>query len=226
MRCINERIAGHGWVIYAHQQTDGKGQRGNKWSAEPGKNLLSSVVLVPNVPIEHQFLFNAAITTEIVKYLKQAAQIDNIAIKWTNDIIINDKKAGGILIENVLQGAIWQYAVVGVGINVLQTTFPDNLPHATSLCLHSNATFDIGNLAEELGNALVRRLKEGIDETAIEGYNSLLYKKGEWQRFMAKDIPVEYSINEALPNGLLSVTDNNGNNLFLTHGSVQWVYGT
>src|SRR5690606_29724577 len=121
---IDADTAQAGLTIVTDVQTNGKGQRGRKWLDAPGESLLMSLVVVPEYEIEHQFSFNMAISLAIADYLQHIYENWDIRIKWPNDIIINDKKAGGILIENVIRGNKWAYSVVGIGINILQYTMP------------------------------------------------------------------------------------------------------
>jgi BirA family transcriptional regulator, biotin operon repressor / biotin---[acetyl-CoA-carboxylase] ligase len=133
MRLINQGIASHGLVIKADYQTSGKGQHGNIWSSEQGKNLLLSVILDTQAfPLEDQFILNACFCNAVATLLMERYEIKDVRIKWPNDIYVGNRKIAGILMENVLRGSVWQYAIVGIGINVNQDQFP-LLHRATSL---------------------------------------------------------------------------------------------
>ena len=121
-----------GTVIYTHNQSAGRGQRGNSWEAEPGKNLTFSM-LVKNsgvVPAA-QFCISEAVSLAIVDFLSQYA--DGFSIKWPNDIYHGDRKICGILIEHSLCGNNIRHTIVGAGININQDEFRSDAPNPVSL---------------------------------------------------------------------------------------------
>src|SRR5690606_18341153 len=132
--------------IVAEQQHSGKGQRGRHWQDEAGASLLMSLIIAPQKPVNQQFIFSAAVAIAVAQVVSELLPNQQIAIKWPNDLIINDKKAGGILIENILRGSTWSYAVAGIGLNVNQTLLPQ-LPNATSLRLAGAPLQDLPALA-------------------------------------------------------------------------------
>lgn len=121
-----------GFVVRADFQTAGKGQIGNSWESEAGKNLLFSMILYPlRVSVENQFLLSQIVSLAIKKALDEYT--DGTTVKWPNDIYWNEKKLAGILIENSLQGNKIKSAVIGIGLNVNQKTFVSNAPNPVSL---------------------------------------------------------------------------------------------
>ena len=109
-------------TVSAEFQTAGKGQRGNSWEAEKEKNLLFSFVLYPTfLEARCQFILSQIISLSIKEELDRWS--DEITIKWPNDIYWNDRKLGGILIENVVQGAVIKASILGVGLNINQKIF-------------------------------------------------------------------------------------------------------
>lgn len=121
-----------GTVIYTNSQTSGRGQRGNSWEAEPGKNLtFSMLVKQPAVVPSKQFRISEAVSLAVVEWLSQYS--DGFSVKWPNDIYYNDKKICGILIEHVLCGNAIVHTIVGVGINVNQQHFLSDAPNPVSL---------------------------------------------------------------------------------------------
>lgn len=122
----------HGFAIYTDYQTKGKGQSGNTWESENEKNLLFSLIIYPNqIPIERQFIISQIISLSIIDVLKQYA--NDFSVKWPNDIYWKDKKIGGILIENSIQGNSIKHSIIGVGLNINQREFPTHLPNPVSL---------------------------------------------------------------------------------------------
>lgn len=119
-------------LITTDHQTAGRGQRGNTWEAEKGKNLLFSLVLQPhNIPSSQQFIICELISVAICKSL--SSYIPDIHIKWPNDIYYKDFKLCGILIEHDIEGMNLSRSIIGVGINVNQAKFISNAPNPISL---------------------------------------------------------------------------------------------
>ncbi|MGC4058816.1 MAG: biotin--[acetyl-CoA-carboxylase] ligase [Chitinophagaceae bacterium] len=110
---IDADKAYHGLTVLANCQTQGKGQRGNVWKDLPGESVLMSVVLEPSRPVDRQFELSALVAAAVAEVLRDILSYSDIFIKYPNDIIINDKKAAGILIENVLRGALWTQCYSG-----------------------------------------------------------------------------------------------------------------
>src|SRR6185503_10759734 len=108
-------------------------------------------------------------------------------IKWPNDLYWKDKKAGGILIENIISSgpdgtSHWKWAIVGIGININQTEFPPELPHAVSLKQITGKNADPIELAKELCIIITDRLtllRSGGFDSSYAEYNKNLYKKGQ-----------------------------------------------
>ncbi len=118
---------GFAWI--AGHQTEGKGQRGNKWLAQPNENLLVSYLLKPqNQLAVNQFYLSKAISIGLLEGLQKWAKNTlleelPIKIKWPNDLYIDEQKIAGILIENNFQSGKWNFSIVGCGININQTEF-------------------------------------------------------------------------------------------------------
>ncbi|HEY8388624.1 MAG TPA: biotin--[acetyl-CoA-carboxylase] ligase, partial [Parasegetibacter sp.] len=118
MEQLHAGMANHGTAWLAMEQTAGRGQRGRQWTAEPGANILLSIIIEPSranlsAPFELSVCFALAAQTLFNKY-----SIDSTTVKWPNDIYWRDRKAGGILIENVFRGTSWDYAIAGIGLNI------------------------------------------------------------------------------------------------------------
>jgi BirA family biotin operon repressor/biotin-[acetyl-CoA-carboxylase] ligase len=165
-------------AVMALEQTKGRGQMGAEWVSEPSKNLTISV-LVKDVPQEMISIydFNIAIALAAVGLLTMNG-IANVNIKWPNDIMAENKKVGGILIENSLKSDGSYTAVVGFGLNLNQTDF-EHLPQANSLTNITQQLYDLEEMAERFIKSLKLHLilfPERADE-AWAHYNSLLFKK-------------------------------------------------
>lgn len=225
MQLIDADTAQEGLTITAREQTAGKGQRGRIWKSPAGQNLMMSMIVVPRMPLEAQFIFNATVTLAIADALQYLNEQWSVAIKWPNDILINDKKAGGILIENVLRGNQWTYAIVGLGLNVLQAGFPPDLPHATSLYIQAGKIYEIPCLLKAIREKILVYLYGTLSpEEVMAGYNDYLYRRNQRQLFSANGAEWGVTIVAANPDGTLRVLTETGQACSYQHGSVQWVW--
>ncbi|WP_240768747.1 biotin--[acetyl-CoA-carboxylase] ligase [Olivibacter sp. XZL3] len=178
-----------GTVIMAVEQYAGKGQAGNVWRSEPGKNLTCSILLNPGfLSPKDQFNLNIAVSLAIIDTLRPILGGD-LRIKWPNDIYFLDKKIGGILIENILRGMTWKHAIIGLAINVNQTDFDNHHAKASSLKQLLGRDFDINELLSSLCLQLsieYELLKHGNAEQRPR-YKRDLYRLGQRANFMVGD---------------------------------------
>lgn len=176
-------------VVTTDNQTSGRGQMGAVWEVESGKNLTFSVLVKDVLPdintIFHLNVLVAVCLTEVLEQLK----IPNLAIKWPNDILADNKKIAGILIENSLKSNGEIVSVVGIGLNVNQKNF-DDLPKAGSLSGILNKEFD----KDEILISIVENLKRNVAllqnknyDLFWDKYNRKLFKKGFPMPFEDKD---------------------------------------
>ena len=134
-------------MVVAQNQIRGRGQSGAQWYTEAGKSLSFSLFKrFQGLEATRQFAFSCAVSLGIKKGMEQIG-IENLNIKWPNDIMADDKKLCGILIENQLQAGAIVSSVIGVGINVNNLSFP-NLPNASSLLLTVEKEFDIDTVLQ------------------------------------------------------------------------------
>jgi BirA family transcriptional regulator, biotin operon repressor / biotin---[acetyl-CoA-carboxylase] ligase len=224
MQLIDANKAYSGVTIVAQTQTGGKGQRGKAWVDKPGESLLMSIILTPKRDIREQFVFNAAVAVAIAKVLQKLYSWQ-IHIKWPNDIIVNDKKAGGILIENVLRGSSWTHSVVGIGINMMQDGFPAELPYAISLKMASGKDIDLKKVRSEICDSILSLSDFSFEpQTVMEEYNMLLYKIGKEQLFSDDTGVWEASIVGAHSDGTIELQKEGGHIVFYRHGQAEWIW--
>ncbi|WP_293786565.1 biotin--[acetyl-CoA-carboxylase] ligase [uncultured Pedobacter sp.] len=123
-----------GTVIMADHQFAGRGQQESVWQTQEGKNISTSIYLKPSfLPLDRQFSLNMAVSLAVSDTLSCFIP-EGIMVKWPNDIYYLDKKLGGILIENTLTGSVFKSSVIGIGLNVNQLEFSENISdRATSL---------------------------------------------------------------------------------------------
>jgi BirA family biotin operon repressor/biotin-[acetyl-CoA-carboxylase] ligase len=181
MARIHEGMASDGLICLAHNQKAGKGQRGKVWLSEPGQNLMMSLIIESSALIlSQQFLFSAAVALGI-RELVIAFESQNWGIKWPNDIYWNDRKAAGILIENVILGKTWPWAVIGIGMNLNQSTFPPEIPNAISLKQITGKVFEPVSVARELAPKIQNQISilRKNPEQVLKDFNQFLYKKDQ-----------------------------------------------
>ncbi len=138
-----------GTVIMAENQYAGRGQQNNNWYTEPGKNLTFSIYLKPSfLAAENQFMLNMAISLGINDTITKLLG-KKTAIKWPNDVFYDNKKLGGVLIENTLSGKNLKDTIIGIGLNVNQTNFGP-LVNATSVSKILQKDYDVNHLLTDI----------------------------------------------------------------------------
>ncbi len=196
-----------GTVIMAEEQFSGRGQVGNCWEAEPGKNLTFSLLLRPAfLQANDQFQLNIAVSTAVHRVLN-ALLGDRVKLKWPNDILAGDRKLGGILIENTVQGALIRESVVGIGINVNQTGFKD-APRACSIKQLLHREYTLTDLLYELCESIERSYRQlaALGFPAQKQYYiSHLYGYGQDLTFRYKNQERKGCITGIDPNGRLMI---------------------
>ena len=217
--------ARHGTLFFAYDQWAGKGQRGRNWTSTPGENIVLSAVLEP-VAFHPSQAFTLSVCVALACYdlFSSYAGPDATSIKWPNDLYWNDRKAGGILIENHFQGDRWPLAIVGMGININQVLFPAIARNPVSLRQITGRTFSAVELARELGVCLNRRygaLSAGEGSSQLEEYNTRLYRRGQSVRLKKDSAVFETMILGVSPQGLLLTRDVLERQF--AFGEVEWV---
>lgn len=220
---IDADTAQAGLTIVAGQQSAGRGQRGNSWNDLPNESLLMSIILQPTMPIDAQFSFLSIVAVAVAQAIQSLDQGLRVHIKFPNDIIVNDKKAAGILIENSLRGSHWTHAIVGVGINVLQTNF-EQLPNATSLLMASGKAFSIDEVMKQTRTLIIENCMAHSNKSYLIEYNNLLFKNNEMQVVAIDGVLKEVKILGANAQGFLQVQLPDGAIKKLAHGSFSWVW--
>ncbi len=202
-----------GTVIMAESQYAGRGQQQNRWNSEPGKNLTFSLLLQPVFlsPL-NQFYLTQVISLGVAETLNIIAG-GGISIKWPNDIYYNDKKLGGILIENILQGSQIKYAVVGIGLNVNQQEFPQWVPNPVSLRQILHKDYDLRLLLSHLCSRIegwYLRLKASKLADISAAYLALLYDYRQERSFRANGQEFIGTIAGVTQQGRLQVQQQGG----------------
>jgi len=177
--CKNVKLD-DGTIVVTRRQTAGRGQMGAKWQSVEGLSLAFSVFKrFSSVLLIEQSQINFAVSLGIMKAL-QKLQVPDIRIKWPNDIMSYQKKLCGVLIENQLDGDKITSSVIGIGLNVNESEFP-NLPFASSMKLSSGTSYNLDEVLHLVSEAIMKELA-AIDTSKTlvsirEKYESNLFRK-------------------------------------------------
>ncbi|HET6243994.1 MAG: biotin--[acetyl-CoA-carboxylase] ligase [Bacteroidetes bacterium] len=204
---ISNSFVPEGTLITAKEQTLGRGQRGTSWISEPGKNIILSVVLKPAfLSVTNQFQLNKALALA-VRDLFLHYTLNNVTVKWPNDIYINDAKLAGILIQNQIKNAFITYSIVGIGINVNQEKFPWDIPHANSLKNITGIDYNLNECIEKLCEYIEKRYLQLRSNFTIDTeYLQNLYKFDQQADFLVNEQFVKGKITGITTQGKLVVT--------------------
>lgn len=187
--------------IYAGYQTAGRGQTGNSWESEEGKNLLCSILLPPD---KNLYFLNIAVGVALLRVIGE-----DFTIKWPNDIYWQDKKAAGILVENAIIGNEIKYSIAGIGLNVNQTEFKSDAPNPVSLKQIRGREYDIESLMNRVLEEVHKVLNEP-EQDIWSYYKSHLYRREGWYPYEDKNGVFEAHIKDVLPTGEIVLKDRQG----------------
>lgn len=192
LQYVKQSTDTEGTIIIAEKQTHGKGQWGNYWQSEPGKNLTFSLILKPSaLKTSRHFFLNMTVSCGIVNALNELYPAYDFFIKWPNDIICGKKKIGGILIENNLStdNQYLETAVCGIGINVNQTNFI--YQSASSLANIISEWQDKTTLLEYIiwyiEGWYLKMREQGNDEALMHAYQQNLLNYMQHQQLKCRD---------------------------------------
>lgn len=200
-----------GSVIVANSQVGGRGQATNKWESEPDCNLTFSITLYPDfIEITKQFEISKAISLGVVDFLKDF--VEDVAIKWPNDIYIGKGKVAGMLMEYSIRKNKISSCIVGIGLNVNQIKFISDAPNPVSISQVTGLTYDL----EDCLSALLRKIDSRYHQLSElrlqeidDDYEQLLYRRGGWFPYSSKGGDFEGKILGVDENGLLMIETRN-----------------
>lgn len=209
---VSEGLAKDRTALFAHEQWAGKGQRGSNWLTGKSTNIIMSILAKPEgMKIGDQLGLNAVSAVTVHQFLNEKTNGD-ARIKWPNDLYWQDRKAAGILIENIIRGdgdsAHWDWTIVGLGVNINQDIFSPVLKNPVSLRQVTGKTYDPVAMAKELFEKWDKNFEEFLRSGSprfFEEYNENLYKKGETVRFKKGSRIFEALVKGVSPQGKLIV---------------------
>ncbi len=174
-------------IVYSKNQFKGRGRTNKEWISEPNKNIAFSLFKkFKTNDLEHLFLLNLIVSISILDLLKKFS-VKNASVKWPNDIMVKNKKISGILIESKIKKNNSIYSIIGIGININQEKFPDNMS-ATSIINETGNFSDVDLLATELADIIISNFKinESNSIFFLKEYNKKLHNKNQIIYFQNK----------------------------------------
>jgi len=215
-----------GDLVWVNDQTNGRGQRDNRWISAPGKNLTFSLFKVfGKLLIRDQFLINCSVTLAILMALKEI-NIPDLSLKWPNDILSGNKKIGGVLIENFVRGERFSGTIVGVGLNVNQDNF-DLFPKASSILMLTQKEQHLDELLKrilEKFNDFFEQCKSENKIELINQYQANLYMNDQWVVFENSDSTLKGKIKGVNSKGKIKIEKENGTVEYFSGGSLKLLY--
>ena len=171
--------------VSADYQSNGKGREDRVWQSNSGENLMFSFLTKNEELMKQSSILSIITAVEIAKEIEMFG-IEGVSIKWPNDVLINDKKVCGILLE----GQVPEYLVIGVGLNVNQKEFPLGLRRpATSMALELNKEIDIGEMKERVFNRIVNNFSNLKTDSYLEYFRKHNYLQNKRVRVLINNEP-------------------------------------
>ena len=180
----------HLYTIRTDFQTAGRGQAGNSWESEEGKNLLfSSLLRYEGIYAADQWRLSMLVAVACWEVLAKYLPKDWLTIKWPNDIYYGDKKLVGILIENSLSGSMVDHTIVGIGMNVNQTEWLSNAPNPMSMKQITGQDYPVEQLLSDWFSAM-KSWETRTTEEIKDAYMQHLYRRQGWHLYVEREVSI------------------------------------
>ena len=214
----------HGEVLWALDQQKGKGQRESQWLSQPNKNITFSFFLSPEkLALPTVFVLNCWVALAVRSALISFG-IPTVSIKWPNDILSENKKICGLLIENLYRGKKHNGSIVGIGLNVNQLEFPD-LKRASSMQLAAGRPFVVEEVMMKILENLTDYLTSGmVVSDSFSAFNKALFGLGEKRSFLAEGQAFQATVDSVNEQGELILKTEDDQFRTFQHKTVEWVY--
>ncbi|MFW6223169.1 MAG: biotin--[acetyl-CoA-carboxylase] ligase [Bacteroidota bacterium] len=202
-----------GSVVSALHQTAGRGSGGTSWWCPKGQGLLLTYILYPgDMSVSDHFVINQAVSLALADFIRSYVR-KKVFVKWPNDILVDQYKIAGILIENRVKGNSFDYVLAGVGVNVYQEVFPAHIPYATSIKLNGECGDPGKLLIDRLSGYLHVRFNElmnGEYMTLKNDYMDVLWKLNKLHLFRAQSETFYGIIRDVNRDGQIIIERKNG----------------
>ena len=212
-------------AIMADYQTMGRGQGRNSWLSEPGMNMLMSVFIPLHMDVHDHFFITVLVSMAIHRFLQRRG----IAayVKWPNDIYADDKKLGGLLIENSIMGRQIKHSIIGIGLNVNQTVFDKSLPNPVSMKQLTKIDYKMDEIADQILQVLSAEFEDYHKNNKYQllaEYNQWLFKKDMPAMFRDADGIFTGKIARVREEGMLEILLPTGEVRKYLHGDVEYIH--
>ena len=211
-------------AVVAREQTAGRGRHGCRWHSSPGLDLTFSLLFLPETPPAWlpcvTILAGLAVRRALLPRLG-----DRLKLKWPNDLLHDGKKIGGILCE-LFDAGSRPGVIVGIGINVNSSVFPEGLGGATSMKIATGNRHDTGELLGEILEVLrgiLSRFQVPLDGTLIGEWEAATSSIGERVRYRGPEGTAEGVIAGIDPRGFLLVRDGSNGTVVPWGGEIQFM---
>lgn len=213
-------------VVWAEEQTQGRGSMGNQWISQAGENITMSLLLRnPAISLAKATLFNFYFCTQIIQTLSNW-QIE-ASIKWPNDIMLDGRKIGGVLIENKIRQTHIDFSVLGLGLNVYQKKF-ENMPHAASIALfYPNFSVSIDEMVRQLAIDFyehAHQLHASNARVLLDNYTRKLVNLGIWKSYRYKQQDVQAQLIGVEMDGSACFLLENNEEIKVQHKEIEYAY--
>jgi BirA family transcriptional regulator, biotin operon repressor / biotin---[acetyl-CoA-carboxylase] ligase len=216
-----------GTLIATGYQKKGRGFGDHTWESESGKNLLFSMYYKPYaLHSQHQFYLNMAVALGVQSFIQSMVQHQDIAVKWPNDLYINDKKAGGLLLQHTVSGFTILHSIIGIGLNINQLRFLSNAPNPVSLRHYMENDLDLNECLDGLCRQLDRHLYmlEQREFQAIKSrYLSVLYAREVLRKYKHGEELIEARIKDISDYGSLILEKADGMKIECDMHEIQFI---
>ena len=195
-RILNRGEVAEPFWLTAHDQFAGRGHIDSQWESEPGMNFTASLVLYPSkLAAFNQFQLSKLVSLGLADFFE--LYLDNVKVKWPNDLYINDQKIAGILIENEISGEWISRSIIGIGVNINQTSFVSDAPNPVSLGELTGLNLDLQEISDLIRSRVEIRLESmhSISHKDLDQeYLKKLYRYKEFAPYRHKDFWIEARI--------------------------------
>ena len=212
-------------ILVAENQTAGRGQADNVWESEAGKNITCSLLLKPTfLPVEQHFMLSKVVALGVKSALDE--YVENVSVKWSNDIYVGDRKIAGILIENELTGCEISQSIVGIGLNVNQKAFLSDASNPVSLFQLLGKETDLDILLQKIVEKIMfwyNHLKNNEIKLISETYFQNLYRREGFYNYKDKNGIFRAKIISISPEGYLCLQTETGEKRFYEQKEVAFI---
>ncbi len=223
----SERLT-EGAAVVAEFQTHGRGQAGNQWQSDRGQNLLVTFVFYPTfLNIQNVFLLNMGVAVALADFATEYLG-EGVKLKWPNDLYYENRKLGGVLIENSIYDYQIRQAIIGIGVNVNQEIFSNELLNPASFKNITSINYDLMDVFNRLCNALEHRylqLRRGEFQQLREDYHKHLLRHGKWEWFETDSRKFKGMVMGVNAQGRLMVQNEEGHTEHFDMKAIKYIFG-